>query len=149
MIQFCKSRHKLWWHPRYANTLAFTIFHRFISKWMPSTKNNDKCFSIHLLGQEVAKKKNNFSLSSSHRKQNPTLFHWLLVIFAAHYMDTSWWVHHPLYSSNQKGVPPRQVLGGQSFKGSYFYGYLKTLTKLYAWRFKGGLVTGLLKNPGH
>lgn len=80
----------------YANIPALAMFCRFVSMlglWLTSTKNNNKCFSRHLFGWEVAKKKkfdfllnfgkmssfcfkkanffflSDFSLSSGHGKQ--------------------------------------------------------------------------------
>lgn len=63
----------------YANIPALAMFCRFVSMlglWLTSTKNNNKCFSRHLFGWEVAKKKNLFSylilakcLPSASRKQ--------------------------------------------------------------------------------
>lgn len=100
----------------YANIPALAMFCRFVSMlglWLTSTKNNNKCFSRHLFGWEVAKKKKNLisylilakCLPSASRKQTfffYLTFHWVLatenrllyshclvVSLLIHYIDTS------------------------------------------------------------
>lgn len=90
----------------YANIPALAMFCRFVSMlglWLTSTKNNNKCFSRHLFGWEVAKKKNLISylilakcLPSASRKQT-FFFIWLFTEFwprkTDFYILTAWSFH--------------------------------------------------------
>lgn len=133
---------------------------------MPSTKNNDKCFSIHLLGQEVAKKKTISHLVLA--TENKTL----------HCFIDSWPFRCPLYGYQLVGPPPLVFLQPERGTTQTGFGWLvfqrilllwlpkntnKTLcltiqrwtgdrTPEKSWSLnllKDGLETRFLKKPGH
>lgn len=140
--------------------------------WMPSTKNNDKCFSIHLLGQEIAKKKKTIShlvLATENKTLHCFIdswpFHWLPIIWIPAGGSTT--SFHPLVFRQLERGTTQTGFGWSVFQRILLLWLSKNTNKtlcltIQRWAgdrtpekswslnlLKDGLETRFLRKPGH